>query len=364
MLKLDSIEMSSRLKTYNSRSVKRVEPRSRVNHLTKRVGMDVWEPALKDVVFNNTTESPKNTKHTTDISVNNIGTSKITDVQNRSSFTPRTISPNKYINKESNNISDLEADSMFRKLDFSASASDWKKQKKSNFNFGKSNITKAGFKNFALYGMAVTVFLFGVAAAMNSFMTDKKIVEAAAKPQESSDQEEFGGATDDASDESKTDVGAYKVAPDMPRVIYIPKLKVNARVTKMGIKNDGSLEAPKNVHDVGWYKNSSKPGSPGGASLIDGHVSGPTQKGVFYKIETLKSGDVITIERGDGSKLEYSVVKTEVAKATETDMAKMMLPVTVGKHGLNLITCTGKFDSSTKTYEDRALVYAEFVKAY
>lgn len=45
-------------------------------------------------------------------------------------------------------------------------------------------------------------------------------------------------------------------------------------------------------------------------------------------------------------------------------MSKMLLSVTPGTHGLNLITCTGKFDSASKTYADRALVYTQFVKAY
>ncbi len=45
-------------------------------------------------------------------------------------------------------------------------------------------------------------------------------------------------------------------------------------------------------------------------------------------------------------------------------MSKMLVPETAGIHGLNLITCTGKFDSKSKTYADRVLVYTQFVKAY
>ena len=132
----------------------------------------------------------------------------------------------------------------------------------------------------------------------------------------------------------------------------------------MSVDKDGSLEAPRNIHDAGWYNQSAKPGTPGGAVLLDGHVSGPTQKGVFYKIETLNKGDIVTIERGDGKKIDYKVVKVEIKKATNLDMTEMILPITKGTHGLNLISCTGKFNASNKTFEDRALVFTEVSRIY
>ena len=98
--------------------------------------------------------------------------------------------------------------------------------------------------------------------------------------------------------------------------------------------------------------------------MLDGHVSGPTQKGVFYKIETLNKGDIVTIERGDGKKIDYKVVKVEIKKATNLDMTEMISPITKGTHGLNLISCTGKFNASNKTFEDRALVFTEVSRIY
>jgi sortase (surface protein transpeptidase) len=150
---------------------------------------------------------------------------------------------------------------------------------------------------------------------------------------------------------------AYKVAPDAARYITISKLGVMARVLQVGVTQDGSLATPSNVFDSAWYKQSAKPGQPG-ATLIDGHVSSWTTNGVFYGIKKLVSGDTITIERGDGTKLDYSVVKTMTYQADAVDMASLMKPVTTGKSGLNLITCGGKYDTKSGEFTQRIAVYA------
>jgi sortase (surface protein transpeptidase) len=150
---------------------------------------------------------------------------------------------------------------------------------------------------------------------------------------------------------------AYRVAPDAARYITIPRLGVLARVLQVGLTKDGAMATPSNVFDTAWYKQSAKPGNPG-ATLIDGHVSSWTTNGVFYDIKNLKAGDTIGIERGDGKKLEYSVVKTMTYPANAVDMNSLMKPVTVGKSGLNLITCGGKYDSKSGEFTQRIAVYA------
>lgn len=351
MLKLDALELSDRMRTYNARPVRRVEPRSYASHLSKRVGMEVWEPATQNVGLDQQKQTSQITQTTDNVRATETSSRSETFIRPALHRKP-VVQSVEHKPKVVNNARDEKLHS----INFAASAHEWKKQKKSKRGLRVPNFTLSNIKNYALYGMAVIVFLIGVVAAVRSLMVDQQISQTVSAQ-----------AADGETDESKPsdeDIRSYSVSPDMPKTISIPKLNVLARVRQLEVKGDGSLDAPHNVHDAGWYKDSTKPGSPGGASLIDGHVSGPTQKGVFYRIETLQKGDIVTIERGDGTKLEYGVIKTEVVKANEVDMSKLLVPVTAGKHGLNLITCTGKFDSSTKTYEDRALVYTQFIKAY
>ena len=150
---------------------------------------------------------------------------------------------------------------------------------------------------------------------------------------------------------------SYQVAPDAARYIRIGKFGVIARVLQVGVTKSGALATPSNVYDAAWYDASAKPGQPG-ATLIDGHVSSWTTNGVFYDIKNLGAGDNIEIERGDGTKLEYSVVKTMKYPKDGVDMKALMKPVTAGKSGLNLITCGGKYDSKAGEFTERVAVYA------
>jgi hypothetical protein len=55
------------------------------------------------------------------------------------------------------------------------------------------------------------------------------------------------------------------------------------------------------------------------------------------------------------------IYKKNQVPADKLDMSDLLIPVTVGKAGLNLITCGGKFLKESDTYQDRVIVYAEQV---
>jgi len=149
----------------------------------------------------------------------------------------------------------------------------------------------------------------------------------------------------------------YTVASDLPRYLFIPKLSVKAMVKHLGLTSENQIDAPKNVFDVGWYTGSAKPGHAG-ALLIDGHVSSDSVQGVFYGLKDLHKDDMITMEKGDGSQVQYRVVKTQVFDANNVDMAAALSPVSA-KPGLNLITCTGKVIKGTRNYDKRLVVFSE-----
>lgn len=203
-----------------------------------------------------------------------------------------------------------------------------------------------------VFAMAVVVFLVGIGVAYVGFKTNRNVeaqVQAVSRQQDSDVPKE--------EKPSDSDLASYSVAPDLPRLISIDKIGLKARVQSMGMDSKGALQAPGNVYDTGWYNQSSKPGQAG-AMLIDGHVHGPTTKGAFYGLTSLAVGDVINIERGDGQTFNYKIVDSAITPAEKTDMAKALLPIEAGKEGLNLITCTGKLDTSTNDYPERLVIYA------
>lgn len=160
---------------------------------------------------------------------------------------------------------------------------------------------------------------------------------------------------------SSGEKNAYTVPAENPKLLTIDKLGISARIIPMGITKTGALDSPKTAWDAGWYTGSSKPGTSG-ALLVDGHVNDTRNTlGVFGQLHTLISGDLVRLERGDGTLFIYRVVATEQLPVEQVDMTKLMKPITVNRQGLNLITCGGKYSPQGQTFSDRVIVYAEQV---
>ena len=208
-----------------------------------------------------------------------------------------------------------------------------------------------------LSGMAVMLFLIGAGVAFSAFRTNQEVkaqVKGLTTSQASND-----GTTD--STPSETDpplnIGSYSVAPDMARLLTITKIGVKARVIRVGVNSFNVMKTPGNIFDVGWYDSSAKPGE-NGTVVINGHVSGPTKHGVFYDIGKLSKGDKISIERGDHKVFTYDVTGTQVYDWDKVDMPRLLTTSIPGKPGLNLITCTGKFNVRANNFEQRVVVFA------
>lgn len=158
----------------------------------------------------------------------------------------------------------------------------------------------------------------------------------------------------------------YRVAPDKPRYMSIPAINVqNARIQELGTVNkdgvENQLDDPINIHDVGWYHGSAKPGAGQGAGLYDGHNTGDQERGVFWDLPRVKIGDEIIIERGDGKVLTYHVVETSAPYLEDVDMDKMIQPADPDVEGLNIISCTGVWNKTKATFSHRLLVRAVIV---
>ena len=217
------------------------------------------------------------------------------------------------------------------------------KQKKFRFN-----------SSHALTAAAVLLLVVGSTVSFMGWRTNRKV----AAQVQSVTQHASTDAEETTPDETKPSDAAYHghaVAPDLPRYLRIPKLGVSSMVMRTGTTKSGAMAVPNNIYNTGWYDGSSKPGDAG-ATLIAGHAGGPTQDGVFHELKKLVPGDLIELERGDGKTYTFKVVKAQAQKADAVDMSDLLVPITKGKAGLNLITCTGKF--SGEHYDQRFTVFA------
>lgn len=211
--------------------------------------------------------------------------------------------------------------------------------------------------------IVLAVLIIGLTGyvSIDTWLTNNQVRQATGQTPGSASA---GGVTlgegQDETEVTENAVDSYQVAGDLPRVVNIEKLGVRARVLPMSVNADNSLQAPVNIYDTGWYTASAKPGQIG-AALIDAHASGATRAGVFAYVDTLKIGDQMTVENGNGEVFTYRVTHKETVALDDVDMSKLLLPYGTATEGVNLITCTGEWVEEKKTFDHRVLVYTERV---
>ncbi len=144
-----------------------------------------------------------------------------------------------------------------------------------------------------------------------------------------------------------------------PKYITLPSIKAEGFIDKVGIDQHQQVGAPKNINLAGWFIGSAKPGEKG-LSVIDGHVDGLSDKGIFWPLKQLKKGDKFEIERADGKKLVFEVLALQSVK-TEEAVGHLFSQDPKVASQLNLITCSGSFDRRAEIYEERLIVTSQLV---
>jgi len=151
----------------------------------------------------------------------------------------------------------------------------------------------------------------------------------------------------------------YTVPTDQPRRISIKSVGIDGLIQRVGLTKDNVMAVPSNVYFAGWYVNSVLPGKPG-LSIINGHVSGVYKDGVFKQMQKVKANDAVEIEFGDRSSKKFIVVETKALPAKQSAQ-DLFTPHEGITSQLNLVTCDGKFDTTTQSYENRIIVTTKLV---
>ena len=171
--------------------------------------------------------------------------------------------------------------------------------------------------------------------------------------------------TVDESEVTGTLVDEHVVPALQPRYISIPSIGVErTRTFAMGVDANNLLASPANISDAAWYDQSNTPGS-GGVVLMNAHNGGITRNGVFSKLGTLKAGEIIEIERGDGEKFRYEVRENQSMHLDDVNpkgMRLMLQSAETGREALNLITCDGKWVPRLGQFDRRIMLRAVLVE--
>lgn len=148
---------------------------------------------------------------------------------------------------------------------------------------------------------------------------------------------------------------APRIPASAPVYLTIEKLNiVSAPVQPVGLDANGLMEVPKTADSVVWYKPGATPGASGNA-VIAGHFDWVDGPAVFYHLQELTQGDTITVTDTNNQSWQFTVTHTVSYPSGDIPLSEVF-----GESSdirLNLITCDGTLDSTTKTYQNRVVVY-------
>lgn len=148
------------------------------------------------------------------------------------------------------------------------------------------------------------------------------------------------------------------LSPDrMPQRLVIDAIGVDAPVDAVGIDELGRMEIPASGRRVGWYARGAIPGDPGTA-VLSGHVDTAAEgPGALFNLRRLTVGDEITIVDGSGTATTWKVVATD--QQAKADLPHHQLFDDIGPPRIAVVTCAGRFDRATRTYDDNLIVWAQ-----
>lgn len=141
----------------------------------------------------------------------------------------------------------------------------------------------------------------------------------------------------------------------LPTVLTIPSLKLETKLTRLGRNADGSLATPGDPARAGWYRYSPTPGEVGPAVIV-GHVDSESGPAVFYNLRKIKSGQLVEVNRQDGSRIEFAVYK--VVNYSQSHFPTQTVYGNTKRPELRLITCGGPFNYLTGHYTQNTVVFA------
>lgn len=155
-------------------------------------------------------------------------------------------------------------------------------------------------------------------------------------------------------------VSSASVEASIPTRLSIDSVDINATFgDAVGQDVAGAVEVPKYYDRVAWYRLGPTPGETGSAVVL-GHVDSESGPEVFHPLKDIKKGDLVKVEREDGSVALFSVYEIDYYSQNNfpTDA---VFGASAGAE-LRLVTCAGVFDRKERRYSHNLVVYTRLLE--
>ncbi|WP_422124300.1 sortase domain-bontaining protein [Planococcus sp. X10-3] len=143
-----------------------------------------------------------------------------------------------------------------------------------------------------------------------------------------------------------------------PARISIPSIGVDAAIEATGILDNGEMGVPEDVDQVGWFEPGFQVGAKG-HSVLAGHVDSLTGPAIFFHLNRVEAGEKVIVTDKDGREMIYEIQKKASYVTDEAPIEEIF--GSSDSRMLNLITCTGTFNRSIGSHEERLVVTAELI---
>jgi len=220
--------------------------------------------------------------------------------------------------------------------------------KQLNISLRKNNKKKPGFRQWQEVAAPFVLILFGLSGAIYSS------INIFQSPRYNLDSARLDMAQSAAIEPAQT----FSLPASEPVSISIDSIGVNAQIIHLAKNPDGTMEVPADHSKVGWYTLSPTPGEIGPAVLV-GHVDSPSGPAIFWNLNKLEPGSIITVHRTDGKLAKFSV--DSIAQFPQNAFPTEKVYGDINHPGLRVITCGGAFNEQTKRYSHNTVIYASLL---
>ena len=155
----------------------------------------------------------------------------------------------------------------------------------------------------------------------------------------------------------ENELNNHQVAADEPRYLDIPRLELRKVIVQGTTVNVHVLQVPDNIYETAWYSGSARPGK-GGYIIISGLASGNSgAAGAFANLDSLESGDEITLTTGAGEQYHYTVRSTSIIEESNAKEQLIAAQQTIDDKE-TLVLVTNLKPSNAENYSSVAIVRA------
>lgn len=151
-------------------------------------------------------------------------------------------------------------------------------------------------------------------------------------------------------------IGAAATAVDAPTRVQVPSVGIDLEVIPVGVREDGQMDVPELVREVGWYRFGPAPGADRGSAVLSAHVDSDRGAAPMAELLNARAGEPVEVGTASGADLRFRIVAVERFSKDELPLDAIF--ARDGDPLVRLITCGGEWDAAAGAYEDNIVVTA------